>query len=116
MLTKVRRTMHKQSENFNKDKENVRKYQAENTEPKKRTEKFQRGIQQQTRLRRERICKLKDRAVECIQSEEQKEKSMEKKNYTSENSKQQSQSWSSKICTQLSLMQSLNFFHYSILL
>ena len=79
MLTKVRRTMHKQSENFNKDIENVRKYQAENTELKKRTEKFQRGIQHQTRLGRERICKLKDRAVECIQSEEQKEKSMEKK-------------------------------------
>lgn len=36
MLTKVRRTMHKQSEDFNKDIENVRKYQVENIELKKR--------------------------------------------------------------------------------
>ena len=79
MLTKVRRTMHKQSEDFSKDIENVRKYQAENIELKKRTEKFQRGILQQMRLSRKRSCRLEDRAVECIQSEEQKEKSMKKK-------------------------------------
>lgn len=68
MLTKVRKAMHKQSKNFNKVIENIKKNQTEIT-----------GIQHQTDQTEERINELKDRAMELIQSEEQNEKRMNKK-------------------------------------
>lgn len=49
MLTKINRTMCEQSENFNKDIENITKYQREIVEIKNTvTEKFMRGFQQQS--------------------------------------------------------------------
>lgn len=69
MLTKVRKAMHKQSKNFNKVIEDIKKkYQTEITR-----------IQHQTDQTEERINEFKDRAMELIQSEEQNEKRMKKK-------------------------------------
>lgn len=81
IFTKIKKIMHKHSENFNKEKENIRKYQAEIkvkntvTELKNPIEGFSSRLDQG----KGRISKLKEKAVECIQSEEQKEKRMKSK-------------------------------------
>lgn len=56
MVTEVMRTMHEQSENFNKEAENTRKYQTGIIELQSTitNEKFGRGVQQKTRFNREK--------------------------------------------------------------
>ena len=50
MLTDVRRSMYEQSENLNKEKENIRKYQTDITELKNTIKKkVNGGIQRQSR-------------------------------------------------------------------
>lgn len=49
-FTEVGRAMHEQSETFNKEIQNVRRYQTESIEPRNIiTEKFNKGAQQQIR-------------------------------------------------------------------
>ena len=69
--------IHKQSENFNKEIENIKREQAETTklinmiiELKNSMERFKSILDQVE----ERVRKVEGRAVEFIQSEEQKEK------------------------------------------
>lgn len=81
MLTDVKRTMREQSESFNKDIENIIKYQTRisklqtiMTELKNSIEGFNSRLDQV----KEKISEFKDRAVEFIQSEEQKARKNEK--------------------------------------
>lgn len=81
MLTEVRRTVHEQSEKFNKDLENIRKQQAEHswriqTELKNSTEGFNIKLDQVE----EKTSALEDWAMEFIQSEQKKKRMKKSKN------------------------------------
>lgn len=66
MLAKVRRTMHEQSGNFNRDK--IQESTKQMTELKNITEKYSRGVSSRLNDTEESI--IKDRTVELIQSEQ----------------------------------------------
>lgn len=77
MLSKVKRTPHEQSENFNKDIENIKNYQTEITELKNTITELQnsiKGFNSKVDYVEERISQNEDSAVDIIQSEEKKKK------------------------------------------
>ena len=82
MHTKVRRTMHEQSENINKETENIRKYQTKTTELKNKITELKNSVELfNSRLydRKKSISVSKDMAVEINQSEELKKKKKKRK-------------------------------------
>ena len=74
MFTKLQRRMDEHREYFNKEMENIRKYQIEDTELKNTLEGFNSRLDEAE----ERISQLETKAVELTQSEQQKEKRMKK--------------------------------------
>lgn len=79
ILNEVRITMQEQSENFNKEKENVKKYQKENIKLKNTITKLKNskeGFESRLDEAEEMIRELDDRAMEFIYSEQQKKKKM----------------------------------------
>lgn len=77
MLTEVKRNVHEQSKNFNKNKENSKKHQIEIMElrnPRAELESSLEGFNSRLYQAEERVCELKNKSLEMIQSEEQNEK------------------------------------------
>lgn len=68
MFTKLGRRMNECSGNFNKERENIRKYQIQVTELKNTLDGFDSRLNEAE----ERIGELEDRAMELTQSEQEK--------------------------------------------